>query len=39
MEDKETIKEFTDEELKDEAVIILQELRDRDLEIPIVDKY
>ena len=39
MEDKETIKDFTDEELKGEAVIILTELRDRDLEIPIVDKY
>jgi len=39
MEDKETIKEFSDEELKDEYVIILTELRERDLEIPIVDKY
>ena len=39
MEDKETIKEFTDKELKEEAVIILTELRDRDLEIPQVDKY
>ena len=39
MEDKETIKEFSDEELTDEYVIILTELQNRDLEIPQVDKY
>ena len=39
MEDKETIKEFSNKELKDEYVIILTELQNRDLEIPQVDKY